>query len=63
MKTRSSKAEQQARRREFEELAERRFAKIVETRETIPWSEMRKYLKDRLTGKEVWRPVGRKLER
>ncbi len=61
--TLSNKAEQKKRRREFELLADKRFAKIVETGETIPWGEMRRYLEDRLDGKAVHRPVARKLAR
>ena len=59
----AEKAEQEERRNEFNELAERRFAQIVETGKTIPWSEMRKYLEDRLAGKKPHRPTPRKFAR
>jgi len=44
-------------------VAEDRYARIVATGETIPWQEMRGYLENRLVGKEVERPVARKLAR
>ena len=59
----AEKAEQEERRSDFDELAEKRFAKIVETGKTIPWTDMRKYLEDRLAGKALRRPTPRKLAR
>ena len=59
----AEKAEQEERRSDFDELAEKRFAEIVETGKTIPWSEMRKYLKDRMMGKPARRPTARKFAR
>jgi predicted transcriptional regulator len=52
--------------KEFDELAERRYANIVATGKTIPWSEMRSYLEDRAAGKEkvkAVRPTPKKLAR
>ncbi|MDP1653011.1 MAG: CopG family transcriptional regulator [Rhodocyclaceae bacterium] len=43
--------------------AEERYARIVATGKTIPWQEMRSYLKDRLAGKAARRPAARKLAR
>ena len=42
-------------------MAEKRYASIVETGKTIPWSEMRGYLEGRVAGKVVKRPAARKL--
>ena len=57
----AEKAEQEERRNEFYELGEERFAEIVKSGETIPWSEMRKYLEERLSGRKPPHPKPRKL--
>jgi len=57
----AEKADQEERRAEFHEVAERRYAEIAASGKTIPWTEMRRYLEDRLTGKKPKRPVARKL--
>ena len=59
----AEKAEQEDKRAAFDDQAEDRYAHIVATGKTIPWQEMRGYLEDRLAGKEVKRPVARKLAR
>lgn len=59
----TEKTDEAERRSDFHDLAEKRYAKIVATGKTIPWSEMRTYLEDRLTGKKPHRPVGKKLAR
>jgi predicted transcriptional regulator len=59
----AEKAEQEERRGEFHDTAERRYAEIVASGKTIPWTEMRRYLEDRLAGKNVRRPKARKLAR
>ncbi len=59
----AEKAEQVDRRTAFDAEAEDRYARIVATGKTIPWQEMRGYLEERLAGKEVKRPVARKLAR
>lgn len=46
----SGVAEATARRDDFDAVAEQRYARIVESRMTIPWSEMRCYLEGRVTG-------------
>jgi len=51
------------RRNEFYDAAGERFARIVETGETIPWERMKTYLADRLSGKPTVRPTPRKLTR
>jgi len=59
----AEKADQEARRGEFNETAERRYAEIVASGKTIPWSEMRRYLENRLAGRRARRPAARKLAR
>ncbi len=59
----AEKAEQEERRSDFDEVAERRFADIVASGKTIPWVEMRTYLEDRLAGKAARRPIARKFAR
>ncbi|MGH8621624.1 MAG: DUF1778 domain-containing protein [Burkholderiales bacterium] len=57
------KADQEERRTEFMDTAERRYAEIVASGKTVSWSEMRRYLKRRLAGAKVARPKPRKLSR
>lgn len=59
----AEKADQEERRGEFDETAERRYMEIVASGKTIPWPEMRRYLEDRLAGKRATRPAPRKLAR
>jgi predicted DNA-binding protein len=59
----AEKADQAERRSEFHDIAERRFAEIVASGKTIPWTEMRSYLENRLAGKNAARPVAKKLAR
>ena len=59
----AEKAEQEERRADFDAEAERRYAGIVGSGKTIPWSAMRGYLQDRLAGKPAKRPKARKLAR
>ena len=59
----AEKADQEERREDLNEVAEKRYAQIIASGKTIPWSEMRGYLEGRLAGKPVKRPVARKLAR
>lgn len=59
----AEKADQEERCGEFHDTAERRYAEIVASGKTIPWTEMRRYLEDRLAGKKLRRPTARKLAR
>ncbi len=59
----AEKADQEEKRGDFHDVAEKRYAHIIVSGKTIPWSEMRGYLEDRLAGKAVKRPVARKLAR
>ena len=59
----AEKADHEDRRGDFVDVAERRYAELVATGKTIPWSEMRRYLEERVAGKRAKRPVARKLAR
>ena len=59
----AEKADQEERRGEFNDVAEKRYAHVIASGKTIAWSEMRGYLEDRLAGKAVTRPVARKRAR
>jgi predicted transcriptional regulator len=59
----AEKADQEERRGDFNDVAEKRYADIIASGKTIPWSEMRGYLEDRLAGKAAKRPLARKLAR
>lgn len=59
----AEKADQEERRTEFNQIAEQRYARIVATGKTSPWSEMRSYLEDRVAGGKAKRPSARKLAR
>jgi len=63
LKAIAEKAEQEERRDEFNEVAEKRYARIIATGKTIPWQEMRGYLEARIAGKPATRPAARKLAR
>lgn len=56
----AEKAESEELRANLDEEADARFAKIVSTGETIPWTDVRRYLTDRAAGKQVPRPVATK---
>lgn len=59
----AERVDAEERRNEFHETAEDRYAQIVASGETIPWSEMRTYLEDRVAGKKSTRPAASKLSR
>ncbi len=59
----AEKADQEERRGDFNDVAEKRYAHVIASGKTIAWSEMRGYLEDRLAGKAVTRPVARKRAR
>jgi predicted DNA-binding protein len=56
----AEKADTYERRHAFDELAERRFADMIESGEAIPWSEMRNYREARASGKSARKPVAKK---
>ena len=55
----AEKAEREERQGEFQDTAERRYAEILASGKTVPWSEMRRYLEHRLTGNRIARPKPR----
>ena len=57
----AEKTELAERRADFHAEAERRWAEFLETGESLPWEEMRRYLVDRIHGKASPRPVARKF--
>lgn len=57
----AEKADQAERRADFHAEAERRWAEFLETGQSIPWEEMRRYLMGRIQGKATPRPVIRKF--
>lgn len=57
------RVDEEERRNDIHDTAERRYAEIVASGMTIPWSEMRTYLENRLAGKKTSRPKARKLAR
>ena len=59
----AEKTQQAERQADLDRVAEQRYADIVSSGKTIPWTEMRKYLEARVTGKSAKRPVARKLAR
>jgi predicted transcriptional regulator len=56
----AEKAELEEQRAGFDAEADARFAKIVASGKTIPWTEMRQYLEDRVAGKQAARPAATK---
>jgi predicted transcriptional regulator len=59
----AEKAELAEHRAAFHAVADQRYAQFLESGKSIPWEDARKYLKDRLAGKSVKRPLARKLDR
>lgn len=59
----AARIDEDRRREDFEELAEKRFAAILASGKTVEWPQMRRYLEARLTGKPARRPSPRKLTR
>jgi predicted transcriptional regulator len=59
----AEKAEQEERQGEFQDTAEERYARILASGKTVPWSEMRRYLERRLTRNKIARPKPRTLAR
>lgn len=59
----AEKANQEERRGDFNDVADKRYAQIIASGKTIPWHKMRSYLESRLAGKAVRRPVARKPAR
>ena len=56
----AEKADLEERRANFTETADARFANIVASGKTIPWTAMRQYLQDRVAGNDVSPPFAKK---
>jgi predicted transcriptional regulator len=59
----AEKADEAEHRGALQALAEQRFKDIAASGRTIPWYEMRTYLRARAGGRKVRRPAARKLAR
>lgn len=59
----AEKTDQEARRSDFDDTANSRYARIIASGKTIAWNEMRRYLEARVEGKKTSRPSARKLAR
>lgn len=59
----AEKIDEEERRSDFNDVAEKRYSKIAASGKTIRWSEMRTYLLGRLAGKKRRRPAAKKLAR
>ena len=59
----ADRVEAEEHRNEFHEVAEKRFAEIAKSGETVPWDEMQSYLQARVAGQSAKRPKSRKLAR
>jgi hypothetical protein len=55
----AEKAESEELRADFEAEADARFANVLSSGKTIPWSDMRQYLEERAAGKQPARPVAK----
>ena len=56
----ADKAEQAERRADFQDVADKRYARLLTSGETIPWETMRDYLESKIAGKTVARPAAKK---
>jgi predicted transcriptional regulator len=59
----AEKTDEEERRSDFHDIAEKRYSQIAASGKTVPWSEMRAYLENRIAGKKPRRPVAKKLAR
>jgi predicted transcriptional regulator len=59
----AEKIGQDEKRANFEAEAEERYVRIIASGETIPWADMRNYLKAKIAGKSISVPKSRKLAR
>ncbi len=55
----AEKTAQAEQRAEFEAIAEHRYARLLESGQTVGWQEMREYLQARAAGQSLPRPVAR----
>lgn len=59
----AEKADQEERQAEFHAQAEARYANLIETGQSIAWSDLRRYLEAHASGESATMPVARKLAR
>lgn len=59
----TEKTAQDESRADFVAEAEERYANVIATGKTIPWPEMREYLKEKVAGQDATLPSARKLAR
>ena len=59
----AEKADEEERSADFHDTADTRYANIIASERTVPWSDMRAYLEARLAGKTRARPRPKKLPR
>ena len=59
----AEKAEQEEKRADFHDEADRRYEGIIASGKTIPWEEMKRYLEASSEGRKPRRPLPRKLGR
>lgn len=59
----AEKAELEERRADFHETANHRYARLLKSGQTVPWTEMRHYLTESAAGRKPARPAPRKLPR
>ncbi len=57
----AEKTEQEEQRAKLDALADHRYAQILATGQTIAWEEMRNYLMESASGKEVARPQAQEM--
>jgi len=57
----AEKTGQEERRNDFHDTANSRYAGILASGKTIPWTEMRRYLEARVEGRKTSRPSAKKL--
>jgi predicted transcriptional regulator len=59
----AEKIEQDERRSAFEEEAQARLSRLVQSGRSIAWADMKRYLEARIAGEQVAPPAARKLAR
>lgn len=59
----AEKTELEERSADFHAVADQRHAGLVASGKTVAWSQMRRYLEDRVAGKAARRPTAKKLAR
>ncbi len=59
----AEKAALEERRADFNDVADKRYARFAASGKSIPWHEMKRYLEGRAAGKTPKRPVARKFAR